>query len=115
VNLEHFLHKLHATPADIQFSAVMSLIEQHFNYQPSGFNNAGLRSEAGQNEGSCKIFALAQLLNLSDQACLACFGDYYRIDVLQNPSASDHGNIRQLLKTGLAQISFDRLPLQPKA
>ncbi|MDN3638592.1 HopJ type III effector protein [Simiduia curdlanivorans] len=115
MNLEHFSNKLIASPADIEFSAVMSLIEQHFDYQPSGFDNAGLRSEAGQNEGSCKIFALAQHLKLSDQACLACFGDFYRIDVLQNPDGHDHGNIRQLLKTGLAQISFDHFPLRLKA
>ncbi|BFM10472.1 HopJ type III effector protein [Simiduia litorea] len=115
MNLADFLDKLHASPADIQFSEVMSLIEQHFTYLPSGFTNAGQRSEAGQNEGSCKIFALAKHLKLSDQACLACFGDFYRIDVVQNPAGTDHANIRQCLKTGLANISFDRPPLQLKA
>lgn len=114
MDLALFLDKVHKTPAEIQFAQVMSLIERHFNYQPTGFDNGGLRSDAGINEGSCKIFSLAQELRLSDSACLACFGDYYRVDVLQHPKGQDHANIRQFLKTGLAEVRFDRFPLTAK-
>jgi hypothetical protein len=37
---------------------------------------------------------------------LACFGTYYRDDVLANPEGSDHGNIRNFMKTGWAGVSL---------
>ena len=64
-------------------------------------------NEAGTNEGSCKIFAFAQLHHLSEQATLACFGQYYREDVLQNPQGNDHGNIRNFIKQGWQGITFE--------
>ena len=38
---------------------------------------------------------------------LHCFGDYYRTDVLQHPDATDHQNIRNLIRFGLDGVRFD--------
>ena len=56
--------------------------------------------QQGENSGSCKIFAFAQLHHLDEASTLACFGAYYRDDVLKHPQGSDHQNIRQFINTG---------------
>jgi hypothetical protein len=63
-------------------------------------------NESGTNEGSCKIFAFAQLNDLSVEQTLACFGKYYREDVLENPEGNDHGNIRNFMISGWEGVKF---------
>lgn len=104
-----------ATPqADlVSFEQVMQVISGHYKYSPATFNNGELINEAGSNEGSCKIFAFGQLNNLTEPQTLACFGRFYRDDVLANPQGDDHGNIRNFIKTGWAGISFTAVALTP--
>ncbi len=45
---------------------------------------------AGQNNGSCKIFAFGLAQDLSPEQTLACFGQFYRNDVLGFPENTDH-------------------------
>ena len=52
------------------------------------------------------LFAFAQKQQLSEAQTLACFGDYYRKDVLENPQGEDHQNIRQFMKSGWFGIAF---------
>ncbi|MDO6445939.1 HopJ type III effector protein [Colwellia sp. 1_MG-2023] len=103
-----------AVTAQINFEDVMAVIAANYQYQPSRFNNGELVNQAGTNEGSCKIFAYAQLNKLSEQATLYCFGQYYRDDVLKNPTGNDHGNIRNFMKSGWAGITFERNALIAK-
>jgi hypothetical protein len=100
--------------AKINFEEVMAVISANYHYQPSTFNNGDIVNQAGTNEGSCKIFAYAQLNDLSEQATLHCFGQYYREDVLNNPSGHDHGNIRNFMKNGWAGITFEQTALTLK-
>ena len=65
----------------------MAVIEAHYEFTPTAFKNGELMNELGQNSGSCKLFAFAQLQGLSPQQTLACFGTYYRDDVLKNPTS----------------------------
>jgi hypothetical protein len=65
-------------------------------------------------QGSCKIFAFAKLHELDDIQTLNCFGDYYRIDVLQNPENGDHANIRTFMTYGLKHILFSGSALTKK-
>lgn len=65
-----------------------------------------LINEAGRNEGSCKISALARLHGLDQSQTLALFGDYYRKDVLENPTGNDHQNIRNFMRDGWDGIVF---------
>ena len=102
-----FIEKLSTNPEQIEFSEVMTVISANYHYQPSTFSNGELTNEAGSNEGSCKIFAFAKLHDLSEESTLACFGQYYREDVLTNPSGDDHGNIRNFMLTGWRGIAFD--------
>lgn len=104
--LEAFLEKLKTTPESVEFTDTMAVIEANYLFTETTFSNGEQQNEAGQNSGSCKIFAFAQAQNLSQQQTLACFGIYYRDDVLNNPDNNDHQNIRQFMLNGWAGISF---------
>ncbi len=98
---------------DVAFEQVIKVIEDNYQYHPALFSNGELVNDAGTNEGSCKIFYFAQLNTLNQQQTLACFGRYYREDVLANPAGNDHGNIRNFMKTGWQGIEFKSAALQP--
>lgn len=106
MELKRFLQRLDDAPDSIAFNEVIALIESLYDFTPTAFSNGGLVSEAGQNSGSCRIFAFARLHGLSQQQTLHCFGAYYRDDVLKHPLGADHQNIRNFMKTGWAGIAF---------
>ena len=107
------IKKLKNNPQQVSFDETMKVITHYYDFRPTSFNNGVVFNPAGSNEGSCKIFAFAKLNILSDEQTLACFGDYYRVDVLQHPENDDHANIRQFIITGLKGIRFEREPLEP--
>jgi hypothetical protein len=115
MNLNDFLNKLNGTPDIVSFDETMAAINASYDFTPVAFVNGELKNEAGQNSGSCKIFAFALLNRLSEQQTLACFGAYYREDVVKNPNGSDHQNIRNFMKHGWPGVKFDQMPLQAKA
>jgi HopJ type III effector protein len=99
----------------VDFQETLSVIAEHYRYQPTEFSNGlvePLINPAGQNEGSCKIFAFARLHDLNREQTLELFGDYYRNDVLSNPDGSDHLNIRQFMRDGWGGIVFQCVALQ---
>jgi hypothetical protein len=102
------------SPESVQFSEVISHIDSHYHFTPTRFTNGNTVNEAGQNNGSCKIFSFAKLQNLSKEQTLALFGDFYRQDVLQNPEGTDHQNIRNFLEFGWEGIQFDGEALRKK-
>ncbi len=102
-----FIEKLKKDPQEISFKDTMAVIEDHYLFEPVRFTNGRLVNEAGQNSGSCKLFFFAKLHNLNKAETLACFGDYYRKDVLKNPIGEDHQNIRNFMHTGWEGIYFD--------
>lgn len=114
MNLETFLAQLRAAPAGIAFADTMALIDAHYDFTPAQFTNGALVNAAGLNAGSCKLLAFALLNKLSEQETLACFGAYYRDDVLGHPDGDDHQNIRNFMKTGWAGVKFESMPLQAK-
>ena len=105
MNLTTFVEKI-GNDNTLDFEDTMAVIGETYDYQPTGFQNGELRNDAGQNEGSCKIFAFAQLNNLDEKQTLACFGRFYQ-DVLATPEGTDHGNIRNFMQHGWAGIKFD--------
>ncbi|MFH2134800.1 MAG: HopJ type III effector protein [Pseudomonadota bacterium] len=113
--LDTFLQRLNNTPDSVGFNDTMALIDQLYDFTPTAFDNGTTRNEAGQNNGSCKLFSFAKLHMLTPQQTLTCFGDYYRKDVLGNPEGSDHANIRNFMKTGWEGISFEGTALTPKS
>jgi hypothetical protein len=112
--IQNFIAKLQNSPSQISFDETLQIIEQHYDFTPVGFDNGPLQNAAGTNQGSCKIFAFSQIHQLSEAQTLACFGDFYRIDVLQHPDNEDHANIRQFMRSGLAGILFEVNPLSLK-
>lgn len=110
--IKDLLSQLQTSPDTVEFKTVIDVIDSHYEFTAVEFKNGELVNEQGTNLGSCKIFAFAQLHDLSEQQTLSCFGDYYRQDVLQNPDGSDHGNIRNFMKTGWQGIQFSAPALE---
>lgn len=104
--------------APFDFEDTIAVIQEHFDYTPTRFKNGlsetAIINDAGKNEGSCKIFAFAQFMNLDADTTLKCFGRFYQ-DVLNTPEGNDHLNIRNFMKDGWAGIAFQSLALTPKA
>lgn len=111
MTLKDFLAQIEAN-APVSFAETMAVISENYVYQPTAFRNGEIENAAGQNEGSCKIFAFAKLHDLTEIHTLALFGDYYHVEVLQNPDATDHQNIRQFIKNGWAGIIFENEALK---
>jgi len=114
MQLSIFLQRLRDAPASIAFDDTITLIDSLYDFTPTAFRNGSLLNEAGQNNGSCKIFSFAQTHGLSQMQTLHCFGDYYRKDVLGNPQGNDHQNIRNFMNSGWAGITFSTAALSPK-
>lgn len=112
--MEKFLELLATQPNDVMFEQTMQVIDEHFEFSPVSFTNGETENQAGQNNGSCKIFAFAKIKELDEQSTLACFGQYYRDDVLKNPNGNDHANIRNFIQHGWAGIRFDGVALTAK-
>ena len=109
-----FLEKLNTQTESITFADTMAVIEANYEFTPTAFSNGDTENAADTNNGSCKIFAFGLLNNLDQAHTLACFGDYYRKDVLGNPEGSDHQNIRNFIKSGWAGIEFSGEALSNK-
>jgi len=107
MDLASFLEKLKQTPQAVAFVETIAVIEENYNFTPTAFQNGAQHNAAGENSGSCKLFAFAKLQNLSEVETLACFGAYYFVDVLQHPESNDHQNIRNFIKTGWKGIQFE--------
>lgn len=108
------LEQLKNNPETIQFEEVITYIDEHYDFTPTSFKNGDTMNEAGQNNGSCKVFSFAKLQELSKEEVLALFGEFYREDVLKNPEGTDHQNIRNFMKYGWEGISFEGEALKEK-
>ena len=110
MSLNAFLEKIKNNDF-ISFDETIAAITENYHYQPTEFTNGlnkhKLVNQAGTNEGSCKIFAFAQIQGLDKQQTLNLFGDYYRKDVLNNPDGSGHQNIRNFMQYGWEGIQFN--------
>ena len=117
MTVKDFLERL-TKNEPIEFADTMAVIADNYAYQPTAFSNGlgddNLDNPAGANEGSCKIFAFAMLHRLDQAQTLQLFGDYYRKDVLQDPSGSNHQNIRNFIKYGWEGIRFKSSALTEK-
>lgn len=114
MTLETLIKKLHDNPEQIAFADVMEVIENNYTFTETAFTNGDQHNKAGENSGSCKVFSFAALHKLNKDQTLALFGEYYRDDVLQHPSANDHQNIRQFIQHSFQGISFDHDALTAK-
>ncbi len=105
---------LASTPEQIDFETTIAVIEENYDFTPAAFINGSTENAAGENNGSCKIFAFGLLHNLDKDSTLACFGRFYREDVLKNPDNNDHQNIRNFMVSGSDGVKFESPALQAK-
>ena len=112
MTVDELIEIINTDPENLEFTEVISVIEENYNYSPTRFHN-GVGSRAISNEGSCKIFAFGKLHGLDKQQTLACFGNYYREDVRGHPKNDDHANIRNFMQHGWEGIRFDGEALLP--
>jgi hypothetical protein len=117
MSLTPFLEKINNKQA-VSFDETMAIIADTYRYQATEFSN-GLNDNkivnpAGSNEGSCKIFAFAQLNHLDQQQTLSLFGDFYALEVLNDPTGTSHQNIRNFIQYGWEGISFNQQALTKK-
>lgn len=106
--------KIKLAPESITFPEVIAYIDAHYDFTSTRFTNSNTVNEAGQNNGSCKVFSFAKIQGLNREQTLALFGDYYRVDVLGNPAGTDHQNIRNFMKFGWEGIQFGGQALEEK-
>lgn len=109
------LDQLKTSPETIDFKEVTAYIDANYDFTPTKFTNGNTVNEAGENNGSCKVFSFAKLKGLSKEETLALFGDFYRTDVLENPEGSDHQNIRNFQQFGWDGIAFEGKALAEKS
>ena len=114
MSLEQFLNKIKTQAETITFAETIAVIEQNYDFTPTRFINGETVNEANQNNGSCKIFSFAKLHDLSKEESLQLFGDYYRKEVLENPTGTDHANIRNLMQQGWNGVQFEGNALMKK-
>jgi hypothetical protein len=95
------------------FPETITHIDENYTFTPTTFKNGNQINNASENNGSCKIFAFAQLNNLSKEETLSLFGDFYQ-DVLNTPEATDHQNIRNFMIFGWDGIQFEGVVLRAK-
>ncbi|PWN66539.1 HopJ type III effector protein [Chryseobacterium oncorhynchi] len=108
------LEQLQHFPETIEFNEVIAYIDQHYDFTPTAFKNGSTANEAGQNNGSCKVFSFAKLQGLTKGQTLFLFGEFYREDVLKNPNGNDHQNIRNFMNFGWEGVSFEGEALKEK-
>ncbi|MAV31628.1 MAG: type III effector [Cycloclasticus sp.] len=111
--MKNSIEQLRQALATLQFNETMEIVEALYDFTPTGFTNGDTRNEAGENNGSCKLFAFAKIHDFTEAQTLALFGEHYR-NVLATPDGDDHQNIRNFMKTGWAGITFDGIALVEK-
>jgi len=114
MTITDFKNKLQNTPEAIDFSETIATIEATYNFTPSAFTNGALKNEESQNQGSCKVFSFAVKQGLTKEETLACFGQYYFKEVLEDPKGTGHQNIRNFMNTSFDGLSFDKETLTDK-
>lgn len=111
MTLNELLDQIRNRPEQVEFQIVMDVITDNYHFTPVRFTNGqgSLQqvNEPGTNEGSCKIFAFGRIHGLNQDQTLACFGHFYRDDVLKDPTGQGYGNIRAFMVSGWEGVVFD--------
>ncbi|WP_405606517.1 HopJ type III effector protein [Polaribacter sp. Asnod1-A03] len=106
MTIQEFKTKLKSNSTEINFAETMQVIEDNYNFTPTAFTNGDIKNNAGENSGSCKLFAFAAHQQLTKEEALACFGEHYK-NVLEDENGDSHQNIRNFMQTGFKGLTFD--------
>ena len=114
MTIEDFKTKVNQHPQLIEFSETIAIIDSNYEFTPTAFKNGDTYNPKNENNGSCKVFAFALHQKLSKEETLACFGQFYFKDVLENPEGTDHQNIRNFMLYGFDGLVFEGTALTLK-
>ena len=114
MTITEFKKKLKESPNNVEFSETIELIEALYDFTPTSFINGDLKNEAGENSGSCKVFAFAEAQSLTKTETLACFGSFYFEEVLNDPTGTGHQNIRNFMNSGFDGLTIKGTALTKK-
>ena len=114
MTIKIFLEKLKQTPEALTFAETIATVDSNYEFTPTAFQNGTQHNGAGENSGSCKVFAFAKIQKLTQAETLACFGGYYFDEVLSDPEGTNHQNIRNFMKFGWDGIQFEGEALKAK-
>lgn len=95
------------------FAGVLAYIEDQYTHVPTAFKNGDLYNSSSENQGSARVLFYASLNNLSKEETLTLFAEHYQ-NVLDNPGANNHQNIRQFIQSGWNGVTFEGAALLPK-
>jgi DNA-binding IscR family transcriptional regulator len=107
MTIQAFIEKLKQTPEAITFAETIATIESNYKFTPTAFQNGNQHNGAGENSGSCKVFAFAKIQQLTQAETLACFGAYYFEEVLGDLEGTNHQNIRNFMQSDWNGIQFE--------
>ena len=113
MTIPEFKTKLKTTPTAITFKETMQVIENYYTFNPTAFKNGDIINNAGENNGSCKLFAFAMHQEFTKEETLLCFGEHYQT-VLEDKNGTSHQNIRNFIQTGFKGLSFENEALTLK-
>ncbi len=113
MTLQELMSALYQSPETLEFRAVIETIDAEFDYTPSAFMNGNTSNIASENQGSGKVFSFARQAGLSEAHTLMLFAEHYR-DVLANPDATNHQNIREFITNGWTGVSFAKPALKKR-
>lgn len=113
MNSDALLSRLKDGDAALVFAEVMAAIDADWVFSPVAFRNGSVDNKAGENSGSCKVFAFAALHDLDEAQTLRLFGEHYQA-VLDDPDGDAHANIRAFMAHGWAGISMPEAALKPR-
>lgn len=97
----------------INFAAVLANIDDQYTHVPTAFKNGDQNNSSTENQGSARVLFYAQLNNLGKDETLSLFAEHYQ-NVLDNPTANNHQNIRQFMLSGWDGVIFEGTVLMPK-
>lgn len=88
------------------FAGVLAHIDEHYTHTPTAFKNGAQYNTVTENQGSARVLYFAKLNNLSKEDTLNLFAEHYK-NVLDNPGATNHQNIRQFMQSGWEGVEFE--------
>jgi hypothetical protein len=107
------LKKLTSNPLQLTFAEVLAHIDANYNFTPTLFTNGTVTNQAGENNGSCKVFQFAILQQLTKIQTLQLFAEHYA-NVIDNPQLNNHANIRNFMQYGFEGLKFEQVALTLK-
>ena len=107
MTIEKLKTKLTTTPLQVVFAETMQVIDDNYSFSPTAFTNGAINNKAGENSGSCKLFAFAKLQQLTKEETLFCFGEHYQ-NVLEDEKGTSHQNIRNFMQYGFEGLDFEK-------